>query len=52
LNQIWSVMGGKYIPSVIYKMRLAIIQDAPILDTGIIEEINLNTSRLSFNTSV
>src|ERR1044072_3348468 len=52
LNQIWSVMGGKYIPSVIYKMRLAIIQDAPILETGIIEEINLNTSRLSINTSV
>ncbi|GAA0560452.1 DUF4255 domain-containing protein [Chitinophaga japonensis] len=51
LNQIWSVMGGKYIPSVIYKMRLAIIQDAPVADTGIIQEINLNTAALSFNTT-
>lgn len=25
LNQIWSIMGGKYIPSVIYKMRMAYI---------------------------
>jgi hypothetical protein len=43
LNQIWSVMGGKYIPSVIYKMRLAIIQDAPPTGAGIISEINLNS---------
>lgn len=25
LNQLWGIMGGKYIPSVIYKMRLAYI---------------------------
>ena len=25
LNQLWSIMGGKYIPSVIYKMRMAYI---------------------------
>jgi hypothetical protein len=25
LNQLWGVMGGKYIPSVVYKMRLAYI---------------------------
>ena len=44
LNQLWSVMGGKYIPSVVYKMRLAIIQDAPETSTGIITEINLNSA--------
>lgn len=44
LNQMWSVMGGKYIPSVVYKMRLAIIQDAPQTSTGIITEINLNSA--------
>lgn len=25
LNQLWGIMGGKYIPSVVYKMRLAYI---------------------------
>ena len=25
LNQLWGVMGGKYLPSVVYKMRLAYI---------------------------
>lgn len=44
LNQIWSVMGGKYIPSVIYKMRLAMIQDAPETGVGIVSEINIQTS--------
>lgn len=39
LNQMWSIMGGKYIPSVIYKMRLAMIQDAEERETGIITEI-------------
>lgn len=28
LNQLWSIMGGKYIPSVLYKVRLALIQEA------------------------
>jgi hypothetical protein len=52
LNQVWSVLGGKYIPSVIYKMRMAVIQDAIPQGTGIIEEINLNTAVLSsFNTT-
>lgn len=47
LNQLWSVMGGKYIPSVIYKMRMAVIQDAPVTDAGIITEINLQSQILS-----
>ncbi|HLF64385.1 MAG TPA: DUF4255 domain-containing protein [Saprospiraceae bacterium] len=44
LNQLWSVMGGKYIPSVIYKMRLAMIQDAPQVGAGMITEINLDSA--------
>lgn len=44
LNQLWSVMGGKYIPSVVYKMRLAMIQDAPEQAAGIISEIHLNSA--------
>lgn len=29
LNSLWSINGGKYIPSVMYKLRMVIIQDAP-----------------------
>jgi hypothetical protein len=47
LNQMWSVMGGKYIPSVIYKMRMAMIQDAPEQGTGIISEIHLRSGTRS-----
>ncbi len=46
LNQLWSVNGGKYIPSVVYKMRMAMIQDAVQQATGIIEEVELQTGRL------
>lgn len=27
LNQLWAVLGGKYLPSVVYKMRLVTIED-------------------------
>jgi len=27
LNQLWAILGGKYLPSVVYKMRLVIIND-------------------------
>lgn len=47
LNQLWSVMGGKYIPSVVYKMRMVVIQDAPEQGAGIISEINLHSNILS-----
>lgn len=47
LNQIWSIMGGKYIPSVIYKMRMCIIQDAEEVPAAIVEEINIETGKLN-----
>jgi hypothetical protein len=47
LNQLWSVMGGKYIPSVVYKMRLAVIQNAEPQGAGIITEINLGAKVLA-----
>jgi hypothetical protein len=49
LNQLWSVNGGKYIPSVIYKMRLAMIQGAEETGADIISEINLLAGRVSVN---
>lgn len=47
LNQIWSIMGGKYIPSVIYKMRMCVIQDAEEVPAAIVEEINIETGKLN-----
>ena len=28
LHQLWSILGGKYVPSVVYKMRMVIIDEA------------------------
>lgn len=39
LNHLWSVNGGKYIPSVLYKMRMIAIQDAEAIDSGIIKSL-------------
>lgn len=46
LNQIWAFVGGKHLPSVIYKIRMVVIQDQAI--TAIqapIMEINANLHR-------
>lgn len=29
LNNLWTVLGGKYLPSVLYKARLVMVQDGP-----------------------
>ncbi len=47
LNQLWGVMGGKYIPSVVYKMKLAVIQEAEEQGAGIISEVRLRSGNLS-----
>ena len=47
LNQLWSILGGKYVPSVVYKMRLAVIQDADEEGAGIISEVRLRSKVLS-----
>jgi len=39
LSQLWGIMGGKYIPSVMYKMRMAMIQEAASSDSRPIEAI-------------
>lgn len=30
LNQVWAYLGAKYLPSVVYKLRLVIMQDIPV----------------------
>jgi hypothetical protein len=46
INHLWSTLGGKYLPSVLYKMQLVIIdEDAVKAEGGLITEIDL-TSKL------
>lgn len=41
INHLWSTMGGKYIPSVLYKVRqITINEDAVVSGGGLITEIN------------
>lgn len=42
-NHLWSVLGGKYFPSVMYKIRqVTIDENATISESGFIKEIQLN----------
>lgn len=43
INHLWSILGGKYIPSVLYKIRqVTIDEDAKIAGGGIITEISVD----------
>jgi hypothetical protein len=42
LNNLWSINGGKYIPSVLYKMRMIIIQHADQSEAAQIRAVGLN----------
>lgn len=43
INHLWSTLGGKYYPSVLYKIRLVKIEDTTALaGGGVIREIDLN----------
>lgn len=43
LNHLWSILGGKYYPSVLYKVRLVRIEDTTALaGGGVVREIHLN----------
>jgi hypothetical protein len=43
LNQIWSILGGKYLPSVLYKVRqITIDEDAIDYESGFIKEVDMN----------
>lgn len=39
LNHLWSIMGGRYLPSVVYKMRMVTIDSVSARGGGIIKEI-------------
>lgn len=43
VNHLWSILGGKYLPSVLYKIRqITIDEDATISGGGLITEIDLS----------
>ena len=43
LNHLWSVLGGTYVPSVLYKVRLVKIQADNTLDAPPIRTIKVDT---------
>jgi hypothetical protein len=44
MNHLWAVLGGKYIPSVLYKVRLLQMQNAEPVPVRKIEEIEQRTN--------
>ncbi|MCU0389285.1 MAG: DUF4255 domain-containing protein [Chitinophagaceae bacterium] len=47
VNHLWSTLGGKYFPSVLYKIKVVAIEDTSNRIEGkLIEEIQLNSGRM------
>ena len=46
LNHLWSINGGKYIPSVLYKMRMLVIQESLPADVEVITGVATNPEYL------
>ena len=43
VNHLWSTLGGKYLPSALYKVRqLTVFEDVEVSESGLIKEIELN----------
>jgi hypothetical protein len=43
VNHLWSVLGGKYLPSVLYKVRqVTVDEDVTLSESGFIKEIQLD----------
>lgn len=46
VNHLWGIMGGKYLPSILYKARIVAVQDALGERVGVIEEVDLSNERM------
>ena len=44
LNHLWGIMGGHYMPSVLYKLRIVAVQNADLTDVAEIKEIEANAN--------
>ncbi|MFC4816445.1 Pvc16 family protein [Flavobacterium sp. GCM10023249] len=42
LNQMWSCLGSKYMPSMLYKMRLCMIQQSPTIQEKVIKKVKVD----------
>lgn len=42
LNNLWTVLGGRYLPSVIYKARVLMFQQAPPVNGSLVTDIREN----------
>jgi len=43
VNHLWSTLGGKYLPSALYKVRqVTVFEDVEVSESGLIKEIELN----------
>lgn len=42
VNQMWSYLGSKYMPSVLYKMRLCFIQESTVSQENVVKKIKIN----------
>jgi hypothetical protein len=42
LNQMWSYLGSKYMPSVLYKLHLCAIQKSPIIQENVIKKVKID----------
>lgn len=48
LNNLWGIMGSKYLPSVMYKMRMVVISEEFVQGTaGLVTEIGINDKTLA-----
>ncbi len=46
LNHLWAMLGGKYMPSVLYKVRMLMIEDTQPEGSSLITSIEIGSNRL------
>jgi Pvc16 N-terminal domain len=44
INHLWGIMGGKYTPSVLYKLRIVAVQNADMIDVAEVKEIQADAN--------
>ena len=42
LNQLWSYLGSRYMPSMLYKLRLCMIQESPVIQEKVIKKVKID----------
>jgi hypothetical protein len=42
LNQMWSYLGSRYMPSMLYKLRLCMIQESPVVQDKVIKKVKID----------